>query len=80
MKLIIEAIVVGFSLVVIGNAVGFLVGKLLATDLPSSCKDWNKKYVMEISLFMTGVVAHLLFEVTGVNKWYCKNGYACRKK
>lgn len=80
MKLLIEAVVVGISLVIIGNIVGFFVGKLFSTDLPPVCKNWNKLYVMEISLFMTGVVAHLLFEVTGVNKWYCKNGYACRKK
>lgn len=80
MKLIIEALVVGLSLVIFGNIVGFIVGKLFATNLPLACKDWNTNYVMEISLFITGFLIHLFFEFTGLNKWYCKNGNACQKR
>ena len=28
--------------------------------------------------FLVGVVLHLLFEMSGVNKLYCKNGAACK--
>lgn len=28
-------------------------------------------------LFFTGVIVHLICEVVGLNKWYCKNGVAC---
>tara|TARA_B100000925_G_scaffold281214_1_gene252743 strand:+ start:1288 stop:1527 length:240 start_codon:yes stop_codon:yes gene_type:complete len=76
--LLIEALVVGVATVVVGSIVGLVVGKVLGSDLPSVCKDWNKKYAMEISLFLTGAVLHLLFELVGGNKWYCKNGVACK--
>lgn len=29
-------------------------------------------------LFFTGVLVHIIFEVLGLNKWYCVNGVACR--
>ena len=76
-KLLKEAIIVGFVLIIIGTIVSFIVGKVFSTDLPPVCKDWNKNYVMEICLFFTGFTAHLAFEYTGINKWYCNNGYAC---
>lgn len=73
----IEAFVVGIATVLVGSVVGFIVGKMIGSDLPKVCKDWNKKYAMEISLFLTGSSLHLLFEFLGGNKWYCKNGVAC---
>jgi uncharacterized membrane protein HdeD (DUF308 family) len=66
MKLLIEAFVVGIVMVVVGAIV----------------KNVNfqwKTYNTEITLFLTGVFAHLLFEFTGFNKWYCKNGFACKR-
>lgn len=78
MKLLIEAVVVGIMVVVVGSAVGFVVGTFNSVDLPKVCKKWNKNHVMEISLFFTGFVLHLLCEVTGINKWYIKNGYAVK--
>lgn len=80
MNLMIEALVVGIATVVVGSVVGFGVGKVLGSDMPKICKNWNKKYAMEISLFLTGSLLHLLFEFLGGNKWYCKNGIACLKK
>lgn len=79
MKLLIEALVVGIATVLVGSVVGIVVGKMMGSDLPSVCKDWNKKHAMEISLFLTGSTLHLLFEFMGANKWYCKNGVACSK-
>jgi len=43
------------------------------------CKDWNKNYAMEMCLFLTGFIAHLLCEYTGINVWYCNNSVACSK-
>jgi len=32
-----------------------------------------------LKLFVTGFAVHFLCEVSGINKWYCKNGAACKK-
>ena len=75
LQLFIEAFVVGIVLVIIGSLVGRVSGS--SQDTPEECKDWNKNYIMEISLFLTGFLTHLAFEAAGANKWYCRNGYAC---
>tara|TARA_Y100000816_G_C26106880_1_gene588538 strand:- start:5205 stop:5450 length:246 start_codon:yes stop_codon:yes gene_type:complete len=78
-ELLIESLVVGIITVVIGTLVSLLVSYFMKVDMPPVCKDWNKNNVMEICLFLTGVFAHLMFESIGANKWYCKNGVACKK-
>ena len=77
-QLIIEALVVGVIVVVVGTFSGFVISKFIVSDMPPVCKDWNKNFVMELSLFFTGVITHFLFEFLGGNKWYCKNGFACK--
>tara|TARA_B100001123_G_C14733933_1_gene798029 strand:+ start:246 stop:494 length:249 start_codon:yes stop_codon:yes gene_type:complete len=78
-RLLLETIGAGILIVVIGTVVSFIVGKVSAVDLPPTCKEWNKNYVMEISLFFTGVTAHLLAEYFGLNRWYCSHGVACTR-
>lgn len=78
MQLLLEATVVGIIIVIIGLIVGFLVGPMLSVDLPKICEEWNQNHAMEISLFLTGFLGHLALEATGVNKWYCENGNACK--
>ena len=77
-QLIIEGSVVGIVLVVIGVILTCLLKNINNDNLPDVCKSWNKNYIMEINLFLIGFIAHMLFEMTGANKWYCSNGYACR--
>ena len=62
MKLVVEAVIVGLIVVLIGTAVTFVVSKITAVDLPPTCRVWKKNYTMEIALFLTGVVTHLAFE------------------
>ena len=78
-QLLIEAILVGIVLVVIGYLVTFIISKIYSTNLPKICKKWNKNYIMEISLFFIGAFTHLFFELIGFNKWYCKKGFACKR-
>ena len=78
LRLLMEAIVVGIVIVVIGSIVGFLITPIFKVDLPKICDRFNEHHVMEICLFLTGFTAHLFFEVVGANKWYCKNGVACK--
>uniref|UniRef100_A0A6C0L162 Uncharacterized protein n=1 Tax=viral metagenome TaxID=1070528 RepID=A0A6C0L162_9ZZZZ len=73
-----EAICVGVATVIIGTLVGSIIGKYLSVDLPALCKKWNKNHIMELCLFLTGFFLHLLCEYSGINRWYCKNGNACR--
>ena len=77
MNLIAEAVVVGLFIVIIGTIVAATVGKLFKVDLPPVCSDWNRNRTMEISLFVTGVLGHFLFEAIGANAWYCRHGNAC---
>ena len=78
-QIAIEAAVVGLMTVLVGSAAGWVVGKLLPSPVARSdaCRGWNDKHQMEISLFCTGALIHLICEVTGINKWYCTNGAAC---
>ena len=78
-QLLVEAIFVAILTVIVGSLVGYVLGKSFSTNLPKICKSWNKNHIMEVSLFLTGFFIHLLCELTGVNKFYCKNGYACSK-
>lgn len=78
-KLLIEAIVVGIIVVLVGTVITFIVSNIFAVELPPTCRVWKKNYTMEIALFLTGVLTHLGFELVGGNTWYCKNGVACKK-
>ena len=81
-ELLIEAVVVGVIVVIVGTLVAFSLRLFYPykVELPKQCKQWNKYFVMEMCLFLTGFVAHILCEFSGLNKWYCKNGVACSKR
>ena len=38
------------------------------------------KMNLSIKIFLTGVIGHYICEVSGLNRWYCKNGNACKSK
>ena len=47
--------------VIIGTIVSFIVGKLNKSSLPPVCKDWNKNFIMEICLFLTGFLSYFVY-------------------
>lgn len=71
-KFLIELLVVGFLTVVFGYVAGLLVKMTHDVEIPEVCKAFNENYVMEKTLFMTGVLLYLALELAGVNKWQCK--------
>ena len=77
LNLLKEAAIVGILIVVVGTIVTLGFSKFTENDLPPACSEWNKNLIMEGSLFLTGFLAHIIFEKTGLNKWYCNNGIAC---
>lgn len=77
MNLIKEAIFVGIIIVLIGTIIGYIMRIYFSQNLPDICKEWNKNHIMEICLFLTGFFTHIVCELIGINKWYCKNSVAC---
>ena len=49
-----------------------VVGILLAISGILLIKKFNF-----VSLFLLGFGFHLVCEITGINRWYCKHGAAC---
>ena len=83
-QLLYESISVGLLTVLIGNVTACVMDFLILSPrlklkLPIVSRS-DKFYQMGILLFLTGVFAHLICELIGINKWYCKKGYACNRK
>jgi len=78
-KFLIEVLSVGILVVIVGTLVSYSISKTLYKNKKIQ-NDWNKYYIMEIALFITGVFVHIICELFGINKWYCNNGNACFKK
>ena len=69
---LIEAVIVGILVILIGTILHILSMKLYGKH------DLNNMAIYAVHLFVVGIVTHLICEVTGMNKWYCKNGTACK--
>lgn len=55
-KVIIGCILLGLLTIVVGYLSVHIVKRFSKTSVPIECKNWNKNHVMEISLFITGVI------------------------
>lgn len=58
-KTLIESLAFGVIVVVMGNLTGYIIGQYFSSNLPPICKSWNKNHIMEISLFITGMLSYL---------------------
>jgi hypothetical protein len=71
LRLVVEAVIVGLVVVIMGIPSSAIALKILPVV------DDDHVPVMYLSLFITGVSSHLLFETLRINSWYCRNGVAC---
>ncbi len=60
------ASILGILITLIGRIASVIVRPYFKIDLPEICKSWNKKNVMEWSLFTTGFLTYLVLEYTGI--------------
>lgn len=72
-----EAVLVGVALVLATYDASTAVTKKI---VPSPSENFNKYHIMEICIFVAGVMTHVFFEKVGLNKAYCTSGHACLKK
>ena len=72
--LLIEASIVGVVVAIVGTLLTLLV---VLSRGKSTKFIWN--FGMFAVLFLTGALAHILFEVIGFNKYYCRMFNKTRK-
>lgn len=76
MGLFIEVVAVGFITAILGFIVSTIMMVLLSKKF--SVEKYHFWWQVMLSYFITGCLIHILCELSGINKWYCKNGVACK--
>ena len=71
-----EILAVGVATAIIGFLVSTLLMYVFVKDF--STKKYHFWWQVILSYFITGCLVHVLCQITGINKWYCKNGVACK--
>lgn len=67
---------IGIIGMVIGLVITYFAMLIVEKDKTKDFKHW---LAVGISLFITFVLSHIFFQITGLNTLYCKKGYACIK-
>lgn len=71
--IVIEGSVVGFSVIFLGTLISFVISMLEDKKF-----NYLKNPEMYLALFLTGFLLHVGLDITGFNKWYCKNCVGCK--
>lgn len=72
----VEALVVGAGTMLLGTLFSVLSMYAQKDFSISKIDFWGSLLAVN---FATGFIFHLLCEWFGVNKWYCKGGFACSR-
>lgn len=63
-----QAVMFGIVTILIGLILTTIFG-FLKPELPKECEMWNKYYVMEIILFLTGFILRYLLRYNSIQKY-----------
>ena len=66
MHFLLEALIVGLMLTVLGGIISYIMMGKDAKDF----QHWNR---VLLTYFLSGAILHILCEVTGLNAKYCKS-------
>ena len=69
-----EAFVTGFVLTVLYMIMDY-VYTVYYEKQTFEFNAFKKEYAL---VYFAGVVGHLVLQASGINKWYCNNGLACK--
>jgi hypothetical protein len=70
-----EVLYVGIAAAIVGIIISTALMYVSKKDF--SLKEYSFWPQIALSFFLTGALLHLIFEVAGLNKYYCKHGNAC---
>ena len=65
-----EAFFVGILSIIIGIIIKFFINMIFKENI----------YIFILLLFITGFIIHIICQISGINKLYCKYGVACKSE
>ena len=73
---IIEIFFVGIMTMVLGLIISYIS---MYVKSPEKTREFEHWWSVAISFALTGMLVHIICEVSGINKYYCQNGVACKR-
>ena len=60
---------------ILTTIIGLIISYIMMGQKSKEFKHWDQ---VGLSYFITGALIHIICEYTKINKWYCRNGNACK--